>query len=64
MNDSTALTIEGFVKILDAAGIDAAARKRLHAAYERLDPQGHAAFLAALNAPAAEIERIRAWSRA
>jgi len=49
--------------LLRAAGLDDDAMARWHALFEQQAPQAHASFLRSLGLPAAEIERIRSWSR-
>ncbi|WP_374582598.1 MerR family transcriptional regulator [Pseudoduganella sp.] len=53
----------GWSALLRAAGLDDDAMARWHALFEQQAPQAHASFLRSLGLPAAEIERIRSWSR-
>jgi hypothetical protein len=53
------LTKDQFVTVLDEAGITAAQKKRLHAAFEKRHPQTHQAFLEWLGLPADAIRAIR-----
>lgn len=64
MIQQDALSVARFVKVLEAAGVDDAARARLHRVFERDDPSGHALFLAALNLSPEEVERHRVAARA
>lgn len=50
-----------WVALLAAAGLDEAGMRRWHAAFERLTPEGHREFLAALGIPGEEIGLIRQW---
>ena len=52
-----------WVKMLKAAGMDAAAMNRWHAEFERLAPDGHQEFLLSLGIPPAEAEHIRKLSQ-
>ncbi|MBX3738350.1 MAG: hypothetical protein KF715_16765 [Candidatus Didemnitutus sp.] len=62
MKDS--LTKDQFVAVLEAAGIDATLRTRLHREFERQQPAAHEKFLAWLGLTPTEIARIREHSRA
>jgi MerR family transcriptional regulator, thiopeptide resistance regulator len=55
--------VELWVEMLDAAGMDEAARRRWHTEFERRAPAGHQEFLLSLGIPAGEVERIQRWSR-
>jgi DNA-binding transcriptional MerR regulator len=55
--------VELWVEMLDAAGMNADARRRWHAEFERRAPEGHQEFLLSLGIPADEVERARRWSR-
>lgn len=57
------LTKETWVALFEAAGVDAAARKRWHAEFEAREPDAHQAFLEWLRIPAPEIAQIRSHSR-
>lgn len=61
---NNALTKDQFVAVLEAAGINAAQREKLHREFERRHPAAHEQFLAWLGIPAAEAARIREHSRA
>jgi DNA-binding transcriptional MerR regulator len=50
-----------WVALLRRAGFDDAAMRAWHIEFERDDPAGHAAFLAALGIPPAEADAIRRW---
>ncbi len=57
------LTKDQFVAVLEAAGITTAQREKLHAAFERQQPEGHQQFLEWLGLPAETIGKIREHSR-
>ncbi len=57
------LTTDQFVAVLEAAGITAAQREKLHAEFERQQPAAHQQFLEWLGLPAAAIGKIREHSR-
>jgi len=57
------LTKDQFVAVLEAAGINAAQREKLHAAFERQQPTAHQHFLEWLGLPADAIAKIREHSR-
>jgi MerR family transcriptional regulator, thiopeptide resistance regulator len=52
-----------WVGLLRRAGLSEAQMHAWHAGFETDDPPGHAAFLESLGLGAAEIQRIRRWSR-
>ncbi len=52
-----------WVEMLEAAGMDDAAKKRWHTEFERRAPDGHQEFLLSLGIPADQVGRIRSWSR-
>jgi hypothetical protein len=52
-----------WVEMLEAAGMDDAAKKRWHMEFERRAPDGHQEFLLSLGIPSNEVTRIRSWSR-
>ena len=52
-----------WVEMLEAAGMDDAAKKRWHMEFERRAPNGHQEFLLSLGIPAGEVALIRSWSR-
>jgi MerR family transcriptional regulator, thiopeptide resistance regulator len=52
-----------WVEMLEAAGMDDAAKKRWHMEFERRAPEGHREFLLSLGIPAGVVARIRSWSR-
>jgi DNA-binding transcriptional MerR regulator len=52
-----------WVEMLEAAGMDDAAKKRWHMEFERRAPDGHQEFLLSLGIPADQVARIRNWSR-
>ena len=52
-----------WVDMLRAAGVDDHAMACWHAEFEKRAPEAHQAFLASLDLPAPEIQRIRQWSK-
>jgi DNA-binding transcriptional MerR regulator len=54
---------ESWIKLLDRAGLDEAARDKWHAEFERLAPDAHQDFLESLGIPGKEITLIRRYSR-
>lgn len=52
-----------WVALLRQAGLDESGMRRWHAAFERVAPQAHQAFLESLGIAADEIAVIRDWSR-
>ncbi len=54
---------ESWIRLLEAAGLDQAAREKWHAEFERLSPAAHQDFLESLGIPAKEIALIRKYSR-
>lgn len=52
-----------WVKMLDAAGLDEAARARWHAEFEDRAPAAHHDFLLSLGIPEKEARTIRDWAR-
>jgi hypothetical protein len=52
-----------WVEMLEAAGMDDAAKKRWHMEFERRAPEGHQEFLLTLGILQGEVARIRSWSR-
>lgn len=52
-----------WVEIMRAAGLSDADMKKWHQQFESMEPNNHQEFLELLGIPAAEITRIRAWSR-
>jgi hypothetical protein len=57
------LTKDQFVTVLEAAGITAAQRQKLHAEFERQQPAAHQKFLEWLGLPTESIATIREQSR-
>lgn len=55
--------VDLWVEMLDAAGMDQAARRRWHAEFEQRAPEGHQEFLLSLGIPKDEVARIQRWSR-
>lgn len=53
-----------WVEIMDAAGFGDAEKKRWHATFEKMEPEGHREFLESLGMSADEVEKVRAWSSA
>ena len=60
---SAPVDVELWVEMLEAAGMDAKARKRWHAEFERRAPEAHNEFLLSLGIPREEVAKIRRWSR-
>lgn len=58
-----ALDRQQWVALLRAAGLDEDGMQAWHREFERLSPEAHQDFLESLGIPAAEIGRIRTWSR-
>ncbi len=54
---------ESWIRLLQAAGVDQAARDKWHAEFERLAPDAHRDFLESLGIPEKEIAQIRKYSR-
>src|SRR5512147_160552 len=54
---------ESWIKLLETAGLDEAARDKWHAEFERLAPDAHRDFLESLGIPAKEVTLIRKYSR-
>ncbi len=52
-----------WVALLRAAGLDDDGMRAWHREFERTSPEAHQDFLESLRIPAADIRRIRAWSR-
>lgn len=52
-----------WVEIMDAAGFGDAEKKRWHATFEKLEPQGHQEFLESLGMSKDEIQKCRAWAK-
>ena len=58
------VTKEKWVALFEAAGVDAAARKRWHAEFEAREPEAHQGFLESLGIAPGEIAAIRKSSLA
>ncbi len=54
---------ESWIKLLQSAGLDQAARNKWHTEFERLAPDAHQDFLESLGIPAKEIALIRKYSK-
>ncbi len=54
---------ESWIRLLEAAGLNEAARDKWHAEFERIAPDVHQDFLESLGIPAKEISLIRRYSR-
>lgn len=54
---------ESWIRLLETAGLDQAARDKWHAEFERLAPDAHRDFLESLGIPTREIALIRKFSR-
>jgi DNA-binding transcriptional MerR regulator len=59
----TTVDTQLWVEMLEAAGMDDAAKKRWHMEFERRAPEGHREFLLSLGIPPNVAARIRSWSR-
>lgn len=59
-----AMTKDKWIDLLRKAGLGDAEMKQWHVAFERQSPAAHQDFLESLGLPAAEIRRIRRYSRA
>lgn len=57
------MTKDKWVAIMKAAGFNENDMQRWHVEFEKADPAEHQQFLEYLHIPAADIDRIRAWSR-
>ena len=57
------ITKDQFVAVLEAAGITAPQREKLHVAFERQQPAAHQQLLEWLGLPAETIGKIREHSR-
>ena len=60
---SRILTKQAWVKLLTAAGLDPAGRRRWHEEFERRSPEAHQDFLESIGVSADEIREIRKWAR-
>ncbi len=58
-----AMTVQRWIRLLEASGFDQQDRERWHAAFERSSPESHQQFLEFLCIPAQEIARIRRAAR-
>ncbi len=54
---------ESWIRLLEAAGLDQAAREKWHTEFERLAPDAHQDFLETLGIPPKEVAIIRKYSR-
>ncbi len=54
---------ERWVEIMQAAGLDDRDLRNWHEQFEKLEPGAHQEFLEFLGIEAAEIKKIREWSR-
>lgn len=57
------LNKERWVEIMRAAGLSDQDMHNWHIQFERMEPEAHQEFLESLGIIAAEIEKIREWSR-
>jgi MerR family transcriptional regulator, thiopeptide resistance regulator len=62
-NDRSAATKSAWVAMLQRAGLTEQEMREWHQSFEQDDPREHAAFLRSLGLAAAEVARIRRWSR-
>lgn len=54
---------ESWIRLLEAAGLDEAARDKWHAEFERVAPDAHQEFLESLGISRPEVKLIRRYSR-
>jgi hypothetical protein len=54
---------DAWVKMLEAAGLDEAAKVRWHAEFEARAPDAHHDFLLSLGIPEKEVRLIRDWAK-
>jgi DNA-binding transcriptional MerR regulator len=54
---------ERWVEIMSAAGLSKQDRHNWHIQFEKMEPEAHQEFLESLGIQAAEISKIREWSR-
>ncbi len=54
---------ESWIRLLETAGLDEAARNKWHVEFERLAPDAHQDFLESLGIPPKEVKLIRMYSR-
>ena len=54
---------ERWVEIMRAAGFSETDMHNWHIQFEKMEPEAHQEFLESLGIEAAEISRIREWSR-
>jgi DNA-binding transcriptional MerR regulator len=54
---------ESWIRLLETAGLDSAARDTWHAEFERIAPDAHQDFLESLGIPPGEVKLIRLYSR-
>ncbi len=59
----SSITKDQFVAVLNDAGITEEQKHKLHAAFERRQPEAHQAFLEWLGLPAEAVRQIREHSR-
>lgn len=61
--ETTMVNKQRWVEIMTAAGFNEQDMRNWHRTFEKMEPQGHQEFLESLSIDAAEIARIREWSR-
>jgi len=54
---------ERWVEIMRAAGLNEKDMRNWHIQFEKMEPEAHQEFLESLGINAAEIQKIREWSR-
>jgi hypothetical protein len=54
---------ESWIRLLESAGLDQAAREKWHSEFERMVPDAHQDFLESLGIPSKEIALIRNYSK-
>jgi DNA-binding transcriptional MerR regulator len=64
LTDEPAMSKERWTAIMQAAGMSDEDMLNWHREFEAREPQAHKEFLESLNLDAAEVARIRKWSRA
>lgn len=57
------LNKDRWVDIMRAAGLSDEDMHNWHAQFEKMEPEAHQEFLVSLGIEAAEIQKIREWSR-
>jgi DNA-binding transcriptional MerR regulator len=63
MADPEMLDKDRWVAVMEAAGIDEEGRRNWHRQFEKMEPEAHQEFLELIGFDAADVKRIREWSR-